>query len=87
MTMKIALLHAVTPCGSIDSYQRFGGISCRYLQGNRLSIGMLHIGVMAMGVDVVLQFVAQVPSFGKRTTKSIMTGCPRIPVIFTNKPV
>jgi len=52
MTMKIALLYDVTPCSLVDSYQRFGGISCRYLQGNRLSIGMLHIGVMPIGVDV-----------------------------------
>jgi hypothetical protein len=33
--MKIAVLHDVTPCNLVNSYERLGRISCRYLQGNR----------------------------------------------------
>ena len=51
-TMKTAVLHDVTPCSLVNSFQRFGGISCRYLQGNRPSFGMLYIGVMSIGVNV-----------------------------------
>ena len=52
MTMKIVVLHYVTPCSLVNSYHRFGGISCRYVQGNRSSFGMLHIVVVPIGVDV-----------------------------------
>ena len=52
MTMKIAVLYDVTPCNLVNSYKRLGGISCRYLQGNRPSFGVLHIGVMLTSVDV-----------------------------------